>query len=509
MVMELIGRASLSRMWRSMHKSPGLPRGCCVRVVAFNEDRRPPPGATPAPAPTATSTTDVVARPMYKAPLSAQHVDTLPSAALAASLAEYAQQVALESTSDGNSAAAPTFNPRIFDTLARRLARDAYDFDANSLVDILHAYSRAGQGHSRRDMLAICCMVLTGKVEELQPASLARLASSCAVMDLQATDLLASLCARASERDVLSRFSVEDLAALLVALSQLQHRSPALYGDAADMLSYNLGHTTGPRPSTGLQQSVMPTAEHAVSIVWALAAAGLYHQPLFDVAGSLLMDRLVELDGNALAKVAWSYATVRSADESHRGLWDRDLFDSIAGICLARGVAGFPPRALVTLLWSFASVPHYDGPLFDAVASGLAPHMAAGAVGPSDLVAVAWSVMRVSHAHAGLMEALGDAALAAVDQLDGDDLTTISMAFPTAKSYSEAFFKYLVSEAQERPQRFGQVALLDIIRLISRVQHRDPEYYGPALEVLLEHVHKAFLDAPVDKTGCMNPFRFG
>lgn len=43
--------------------------------------------------------------------------------------------------------------------------------------------------------------------------------------------------------------------------------------------------------------------------------------------------------------------------------------------------------------------------------------------------------------------------------------------------------RYLVSEAQERPQFFGQVVLLDIIRLISRVQHREPAYYGPALQV--------------------------
>ncbi|GIL79608.1 hypothetical protein Vretimale_12314 [Volvox reticuliferus] len=509
MAMEFMGRASVSRIWRSTHKSPGLPRGCCVRIVAFNEERRAPPGAPPAPAPTATSTTDAVARSVYKAPLSAQNVDTLPSAVLATSFAEYAQQVALERTGDGNSVTAPAFDSRIFDALARRLARDAYDFDANPLVDILHACSRAGQGHRHRDVLAMCCAVLTGKVEELQPASLARLASSCAGMDLQATELFAALCARAGEPDVLLNFSVEDLATLLVALSQLQHRSPALYGDAADILSSALQLATGTRPSTAARQSVMLTAEQAVSVVWALAAAGLYHRPLFDAAGSLLMDRLIELDGNALAKVAWSYATVRSADESHRALWDRDLFESIARICLARGVVGFPPRALVTLLWSFASIPHYDGPLFDAVASGLAPHMAAGAVSPSDMVAVAWSVMRVSHAHVDLMEALGDAALAAVDQMDGDDLTTIALAFPAAKSYSEAFFKYLVSEAQERPQRFGQVALLDIIRLISRVQHRDPKYYGSALKVLLEHVHKAFLDAPVDKTGCMNPFRFG
>lgn len=34
-------------------------------------------------------------------------------------------------------------------------------------------------------------------------------------------------------------------------------------------------------------------------------------------------------------------------------------------------------------------------------------------------------------------------------------------------------------------------------------------FWGIWSQVLLEHVHKAFLDAPVDKVGCMNPFRFG
>ncbi|KXZ55480.1 hypothetical protein GPECTOR_2g1029 [Gonium pectorale] len=409
-------------------------------------------------------------------------------------------------------------------------------------------------------MLAICCVALSGKMDGLAPASLTRLAVACATMGLQPTDMLGALCVRAAEPEVLLQFTAPELATLLAALSQMQHRSPPLFADAADLLASEL-RAQAPRSLPSAPAGVGGTAvagprgeqrlgaAQAVTAVWAMAAAGLYHRQLFDAAGALLMDRLGELDGNGLAKTAWSFATIRTADESHRALWDRDLFDGIASVCLRRGVSAFPPRALVTLLWSFASIPHHDAPLFDAVGTALVPHLqphptcitpavpsasspptpagiaaadnaaAAPPVGPlaadlrpSDLVALAWSVMRVGHAHVGLMAALGDAALASLEGLDGEDLTTIALAFPAAKAYSERFFKYLVTEAQARPQAFGQVALLDIIRLVSRVQHRDPGFYGPALEMLLDNVHRAFLDSPAEPekpAGCMNRFRFG
>lgn len=74
-------------------------------------------------------------------------------------------------------------------------------------------------------------------------------------------------------------------------------------------------------------------------------------------------------------------------------------------------MSSFPPRALVTLLWSFASLPHYDAPLFDALCTALAPHLqqqgqegqqgqaAPSGCSPSDLVAVAWAMQRVGHPH--------------------------------------------------------------------------------------------------------------
>ncbi|GLC70851.1 hypothetical protein PLESTF_001039800 [Pleodorina starrii] len=566
--MEVASRAAVDRAWRSTQKAGGMRRSCAVRVVAFNEARRTPMahGGAGLPPGTGTAAANAPARPAIPSPpLSPDRVASLSPPALAAALLDDTQHVtppaartdgcstitAREAAAAAAAAAATvtTTEARVYDAVSRRLMQGVHDFDAQSLVDILHAYGRrGGQGRSHRDVLAICCVVLSAKVDELSPAALTRLAAACARMNLRATDLLAALCARAGEPGVLSHFAPSDLAALLVALSQLQHRSPALFTDAADVLAAELLQATaaaaagtgaaGARPWPGAGPAVGKAGsakaalgpEEAVSAVWALAAAELYHRQVFDAAGALLMDRLGDLDGTSLAKIAWAFATVRSADESHRALWDRDLFDSIAGACLEHGpaaLASFPPRALVTLMWSFAAIPHYDGPLFEALASALAPHLAARAVVPSDLVAVAWAVQRVGHSSSrggggggsgaggggggegGLMVSLGEAALAAVDRLDGDDLTAIAMAFPAARAYSEAFFKYLVSEAQARPQFFGQVALLDIIRLISRVQHRDPHYYGQALQVLLDHVHKAFLDAPVDKAGCMNPFRFG
>ncbi|EFJ45902.1 hypothetical protein VOLCADRAFT_118257 [Volvox carteri f. nagariensis] len=395
--MGIASRTAVDRMWRSMHKAGAAQRNCSVRVhvaaptansacetekhcihnhnvsvlrwldvqvVAFNEGRRPLSGAPRTQIAKTSAGTGAGARPSPTVLLSADHVNTLSPAALAASLVEYAQKVAIHgSDNNGSAAAVPAGDPRMFNAVAQRLAQSVDDFDAISLVDVLHAYSRAGHGRNNRDVLAICCIALSGKVDELPPASLVRLAAACAALDLQATDLLAALCARADVPEVLSQLSAADLAALLVALSQLQHRSRSLYVDAAEVLAAELQAAVAARRGAAGRQ-----------------AAG--------AASVLLMDRLGDLDGNALAKIAWSYATIRPADEGHRGL-------------------------------------------------------------------------------------------------------------------------YLVSEAQSRPQFFGQVALLDIIRLISRVQHRDPEYYGPALQVLLEHVHKAFLDAPLEKSGCMNPFRFG
>ena len=62
----------------------------------------------------------------------------------------------------------------------------------------------------------------------------------------------------------------------------------------------------------------------------------------------------------------------------------------------------------------------------------------------------------MGHRHAALMAALGRAALAAAQQqggsssssggggaLDGDDLTTIGLAFPAAHAYNEPFFKWV------------------------------------------------------------------
>ncbi|KAG2424343.1 hypothetical protein HXX76_014552 [Chlamydomonas incerta] len=504
-----------NRAWRSAHRA-ALQRGCaqrtCVRVVSFHEQAPSGgPSRKPAGAPVRnSSSTNGNGHRRVAEPLTLERIASLSPASLAASLLEHTQQRSLESAfgSRSSGATAAGADPALLDTVARRLVASGLSgYDGHALVDLLAAYSAAGAGADAggrgayRDVLALCCAELTGKVDELAPPDLARLAGACAAAELAATDLLAAACSRALE--LLPQFPPADLAALLAALAAAGHRSPALYADGADVLAAALqlppGHAGALEP------------EQAAAAVWALAAQALYYRPLFDAAGTLLMDRLGGLDGNTLARIAWSYATIRSADESHRGVWDRDLFDGIASTCLSRAgpaLAGtFPPRALVTLLWSYASIPHFDQPLFEAVSTGLAPRLRD--VAPPDLVAVAWSVMRVGHRHGALMAALGPAALAAVDGLDGDDLTTIGLAFPAAHAYSEPFFKYLVTEAQARPAFFGQVALLDVIRLISRVQDRDPAFYKPALEVLLDKVHEAYLDAPLEKSGCMNPFRFG
>ncbi len=162
---------------------------------------------------------------------------------------------------------------------------------------------------------------------------------------------------------------------MLVALSQLQQRAPSLYADAADVLATELQLAVSTRPGAGAVASrrASLTPEQTVAALWAFAAADLYHRPLFDAAGEdrrvllngwivpracaydamltshqcailptapggpattetprlgtvlmykrphrplpsgvLLMERLHELDGNSLAKIAWSYATVSS-----------------------------------------------------------------------------------------------------------------------------------------------------------------------------------------------------
>ncbi|PNW80181.1 hypothetical protein CHLRE_08g381450v5 [Chlamydomonas reinhardtii] len=525
-----------SRAWRSAHRA-ALQRGCtqrtCLRVVSFHEaPGGPARKAAGASLRNSNSSSNGTGHDRRVAePLTLERIPSLSPAALAAALLEHTQHRSLESAfgagiGPGTGAAAAA-DPALLAAAARHVVGSGGGlaaYDGPALVDLIAAYSAAaaaggpdagGRG-AHRDFLALCCAELTGKVDSLGPADLTRLAGACAAAGLAATDMLAAACSRASE--LLPQYPPGDLVSLLSSLSALGHRAPALFADAADVTAAALQLPPGHPAALGPEQ--------AAAAVWALAAEALYYRPLFDAAGSLLMDRLGGLDGNTLARIAWAYATIRSADEAHRGVWDRDLFDGIASTCLSRAgpalASTFPPRALVTLLWSYASIPHYDQPLFEAVSTALAPRLGAGEVAPSDLVAVAWSVMRVGHRHAALMAALGRAALAAAQQqggsssssggggaLDGDDLTTIGLAFPAAHAYNEPFFKYLVTEAQARPGFFGQVALLDIIRLISRVQDRDPDFYKPALEVLLEKVHEAYLDAPLEKSGCMNPFRFG
>ncbi|KAG2452432.1 hypothetical protein HYH02_002675 [Chlamydomonas schloesseri] len=558
---------SASRTWRSTHRA-AQQRGCaqrtCLRVVSFHGE--PGPAARKPPA-SASQQQQQQQQPhngngihgtnghhhshrqqRVAEPLTLERIPSLPPAVLAASLLEHAKHRSLDSafgattttatatgsnatgstTTSGTTAAAAVAgaDPALLAAVARHVMAGGgggggggglAEYEGPALVDLISAFSAAGPaadaaaagasaGRSpHRDFMALCCAELTaGKLDDLAPADISRLVGACAAAELAPTDLLAAACSRASE--LLPQFAPADLVSLLAALATLGHRAPALFADAADVVAAALqlpqGHGSALEPA------------QAAAAVWALAAEALYYRPLFDAAGSVLMDRgLGGLDGNTLARVAWAYATIRSADEAHRGVWDRDLFDGIASTCVSRAgpalASTFPPRALVTLLWSFASIPHFDQPLFEALSNALVPRL--GAVSAADLVAVAWSVMRVGHRHAGLMGALGPAALsaAAAGQLDGDDLTTIGLAFPAAHAYSEPFFKYLVTEAQARPAFFGQVALLDIIRLISRVQDRDPGFYKPALEVLLDKVHEAYLDAPLEKSGCMNPFRFG
>lgn len=133
-------------------------------MVAFNESRRVSPGAPPAPATTTTGA--AVVRPVQTSPLRIDCVGTLPPAVLASSLVDYAQRVAVERPEPCRVTPEPDVGQRMFDAVARRLAESVYDFDAHSLVDVLHAYSRAGQGRSNRDVLAICCVVLSGKVKQ-------------------------------------------------------------------------------------------------------------------------------------------------------------------------------------------------------------------------------------------------------------------------------------------------------------------------------------------------------
>ncbi|KAG2495648.1 hypothetical protein HYH03_006248 [Edaphochlamys debaryana] len=496
--MQLTSRPVLDRAWLSSRARASRPRCAPVRVLAFNENGKPP----------ASGAAAVVSTP----PLTPEAVSTLPPAALASALAGRTETDA-----------------RVLEAVARRVVQSSDDFEPQALVDLLSAFAAAAAaappaaGRVPRDCLAIAAACLTARMSDLQPRDLVRLAGACAALELRATDLLAELCTRADEPAVLSALSPPDLVVLLTALARLQHRCPPLFSDAAEALADAMAL---PRGDTGCL-----SPEQAVGAAWAFAEEGLYHRPLFDGASAVLMGRMQGLTGTHLAQLAWAYATVRSADENHRAVWDRDLYESIAGQCLVQRVTHYPPRALVTLLWAFASVPHYDAPLFDAACVALCPHLAAarapagppgsaGAhpadprrpLGPPDLVALAWALQRVAHkgpAAGAALDALGAAALACSEQLDGEDLTTIALAFPAAKAYSPKFFRFLVDEAQARPQLFGQVALLDLIRLVSGVQHRDPEYYGPAVQVLLDHVHQAFLDAPVDKQGCMNPYRFG
>eukprot|EP00198_Chlamydomonas_reinhardtii_P004894 XP_001694230.1 predicted protein [Chlamydomonas reinhardtii] len=365
--------------WRSAHRA-ALQRGCtqrtCLRAA----------GASLRNSNSSSNGTGHDRR--VAEPLTLERIPSLSPAALAAALLEHTQHRSLESAfgagiGPGTGAAAAA-DPALLAAAARHVVGSGGGlaaYDGPALVDLIAAYSCRGR--------------TAAAVDSLGPADLTRLAGACAAAGLAATDMLAAACSRASE--LLPQYPPGDLVSLLSSLSALGHRAPALFADAAD----------------------------------ATLSSSLYCIGF----GSLLMDRLGGLDGNTLARIAWAYATIRSADEAHRGVWDRDLFDGIASTCLSRAgpalASTFPPRALVTLLWSYASIPHYDQPLFEAVSTALAPRLGAGEVAPSDLVAVAW---------------------------------------------------YLVTEAQARPGFFGQVALLDIIRLISRVQDRDPDFYKPALE---------------------------
>jgi len=102
----------------------------------------------------------------------------------------------------------------------------------------------------------------------------------------------------------------------------------------------------------------------------------------------------------ALASTAWSFATLRVANEP--------LLAAIAGPAL-RNIDDLRPQHIARFAWAFAARQVADQPLSYALAAAAVRRL--GDFGPHELVDTVWSCSEVSLAHTPVLEALAASAI--------------------------------------------------------------------------------------------------
>jgi len=291
--------------------------------------------------------------------------------------------------------------------------------------------------------------------QQLQlPQQLSMLLWSYATLGVADEDMLTALQSCAEPQ--LNAFTPQGLSNLAWGFARLNHAPQHL------MLAIGDAYAAHPRTS----------ALDASSLAYALATAGVRHEPLLKRVRAIVLqrgpsgDHAPSMGARELAGVAWSLATLRPAGDSFE--CDVQLWGALAS-ALTACAAGLTPQGVSNVAWAFA-VARYDAPgLFAALERVSVPRISsftshalatlAYALGAADVAAPGLAAALLRE----LAERLGEPP-----EVDGKDLCSAAWGLAVAGADTQCgAFRRLRSELAQRCERgdLERVALAQLYQV--------------------------------------------
>ena len=259
-----------------------------------------------------------------------------------------------------------------------------------------------------------------------------------------------------------AEFNEIHLATTWMALSRLRRGKP---------MTHNLAEGLEPlvAQSVKMASSGRLQARPVANIAYGAARSGLRSPqgaaPLYAAVASAAMRQLRDMSPQALANLAWAYATA--------GHPAPELFDALAQVA-PRKLRGFTPQHLANLAWAYATAGHAAPALFDAIAAAATTRLRddADEFNNQNLANLAWAFARSGQPAPAMLGAVAAACETRLDTFRPIDFSSVAWAYAvTRHDATPRLFAGIARAATPQLGSFNDQALANLAFAFVSVGH--------------------------------------
>jgi hypothetical protein len=322
-----------------------------------------------------------------------------------------------------NSATRFSVSSAVLKALARKSTRcvESPDVSPTPVELALIAYSFAFLQRRSSKLFTAIASRAPAQVQEFRPQNMAHMVWSFATVGHKAPELFDLIAQKAVAQS--ADFTPKQMNQMLWGFSKLDHRSPEL--------------VTAFSASAHARLKEMAPKELA-NIVWAIGKSG-YEGPtscapaatqLFDAVALFVPERLEAFSHQAIANIAWAFA---SADHAAP-----EMLDALARVVVDKSHE-FEPSEMTMVLWAHAKLGHWSPPMLTTWPKHFAARR--DAYRSSELSVALWAHASMGASMDADAFSVVDTALAEhLDQFEENNLISVAWSCAVADHAAEALF---------------------------------------------------------------------